>query len=125
VPEPSRIAVGAAAETRAAEYLSQRGLTVMARNLRCKAGELDLVCVDGETLVIVEVRQRARGDFGGASASVTRNKRVKLLRAARFFWQRRPDWRHRIMRFDVIAITGDATGSGPIEWLKDAFRATT
>jgi Holliday junction resolvase-like predicted endonuclease len=40
------------------------------------------------------------------------------LRAAAFHWTRNPDWRHRRIRFDVVAIDGDE-----LEWVKDAFRA--
>ncbi len=117
--------VGAAAEDRAAGYLQAQGLTVIARNLRCKAGELDLVCLDGEVLVIVEVRLRSRADFGGAAASVTPDKQRKLIRATRFFWQREPAWRARILRFDVVALRPFATNAAPhIDWIKDAFRVT-
>jgi putative endonuclease len=113
---------GAAAETLAARYLETQGLTVVARNLRCRAGELDLVCLDRATLVIVEVRQRSRSDFGGAPASVTPGKRRRLLRAAAFHWQRRPAWRKRMLRFDVIALEGP--GEAPaLTWIRDAFRA--
>jgi len=122
---------GAAAEALAAEYLTDHGLTLIARNLRCKCGELDLVCLDGEVLVIVEVRHRATGDFGGALASVNGRKQRKLLRAARYQWQRRADWRERRMRFDVVAVgsaphgapEGVPVGAPPIEWVRDAFRA--
>ncbi len=113
---------GAEAETLAAAYLIARGLTVVAKNLRCKAGELDLVCLDREVLVIVEVRQRARADFGGALASVTWRKQRKLIRATRFHWQRQPGWRARILRFDVIAVQDRAGGAPEITWIRDAFR---
>jgi len=116
--------VGAAAETRAARHLRREGLTILARNLRCKAGELDLVCLDGDTLVIVEVRLRARDDFGGALASVTAAKRQKIIRAAQFHWQRRREWRDRMMRFDVVAVAIRADGTHAIEWIRDAFRLT-
>jgi len=120
----SKAIQGAGAEARAAEFLEARGLVILARNLRCRAGELDIVCLDGEILVIVEVRQRARADFGGAAASVTAHKQRKLIRATRFFWQRQRDWRVRILRFDVITLRSAAPGSAPeIEWLRDAFRA--
>jgi putative endonuclease len=117
--------LGAAAETRAAGFLETHGLVVLARNLRCKAGELDLVCLDGDVLVIVEVRHRTRADFGGASASVTANKQRKVIRATRFFWQRQPAWRSRLLRFDVVAFHGKSVaGATPqIEWIRDAFRA--
>ncbi len=114
---------GAEAEALAAEYLRSQGLCVIARNLRCRAGELDIVCLDGEMLVIVEVRQRCRVDFGGALASVTRRKQLKLIRATRFHWQRQADWRERMLRFDVVALQSREDGSRVISWIRDAFRA--
>ena len=113
---------GALAETRAAAYLIDRGLHLMARNLHCRAGEIDLVCLDGDVLVIVEVRHRSRGDFGGALASVTFRKRRRLIRATQHYWQGRPDWRNRRLRFDVVAMDGPADAP-VITWIKDAFRA--
>ncbi len=113
---------GAAAEELAAQYLTVRGLKILARNLRCKAGELDLVCLEDGVIAIVEVRQRAGKEFGGALASVTRTKRRKIMRAAQFFLQREKAWKNRSMRFDVLAIEGLPDGANRIEWVKDAFR---
>jgi putative endonuclease len=113
---------GAAAEALACAYLRSQGLTLVARNLRCRAGEIDIVCLDREVLVIVEVRQRARLAFGGGLASVTRHKQRKLIRATQFQWQRHPGWRARVLRFDVIALH-DRPGAPPeLTWVKDAFR---
>jgi putative endonuclease len=83
---------GAAAEELAAQYLQVRGLKILARNLRCKAGELDLVCLDDGVLSIVEVRQRGSAEFGGALGSVTWTKRRKIIRAAQFFMRREKHW---------------------------------
>jgi putative endonuclease len=113
---------GAAAETRAAAYLEASGLRVIARNLRCKTGELDVICLDGATLVIVEVRLRGRSDYGGALASVTPAKQRRLIRATQFYWQRTPAWRNRVIRFDVVALQGRPDGEPDIVWVKDAFR---
>jgi putative endonuclease len=121
--KPTTVQRGAAAETLAAEFLQSQGLCVIARNLRCRAGELDIVCEDGDTLVIVEVRQRSRVDFGGALSSVTWRKQRTVIRATRFHWQRQPGWRNRVLRFDVIALQARADGSLEIAWIKDAFRA--
>jgi putative endonuclease len=115
---------GRSAEDLAAAYLAARGLELIARNVRCKAGEIDLVCREGATLVVIEVRQRARRDFGGALASIGVPKRRKLIRAARFLLHRCPAWRRRIVRFDVVAVQGDPRGMHEIAWIKDAFRAT-
>jgi putative endonuclease len=114
---------GAAAEILACAYLQSQGLNVVARNLRCKVGEIDIVCLDHEVLVIVEVRQRGRADFGGGLASVTRKKQRKLIRATQFHWQRRPDWRARVLRFDVIALEDRPDGAQQLTWIQDAFRA--
>ena len=115
---------GAAAELLAAAYLQLRGLEIRARNLRCRLGEIDLVCRDGATLVIVEVRQRTARDFGGALASVTWRKQRRIIRAVQFFWQRRAEWRRHALRFDVVAVYGAPDGGHEIEWVRDAFRIT-
>lgn len=115
---------GAAAEALACEYLSAQGLIVVERNLRCRAGEIDLVCLDGEVLVVVEVRLRGTEAFGGALASVTSRKRRKLIRATQFQWQRRPEWHARALRFDVLAVQEAPGRAREVIWVRDAFRAS-
>jgi putative endonuclease len=119
----SSVERGAAAEEFAAGYLGERGLIVVGRNLRCRAGEIDLVCLDGEVLVMVEVRLRSRTDFGGALESVTPRKRRKLLRAALYHCMHRPGWRARAIRFDVLAVQESPRGRD-VAWIRDAFRST-
>jgi putative endonuclease len=121
-PKDPRHLAGAAAEELVAAYLSARGLTLLARNLRCKAGEIDLVCQDGELLVMVEVRLRAGPSFGGALASVTPSKQRKLRRAAQVALRRNPAWRARRLRFDVVGLQGSPQGGHEIAWIRDAFR---
>ncbi|MSQ89752.1 MAG: YraN family protein, partial [Betaproteobacteria bacterium] len=62
---------GARAEELCAELLRKSGLKVLARNWRCRHGEIDLVAEDRGTLVFVEVRYRRDERFGGAAESVT------------------------------------------------------
>ena len=114
---------GAAAERLAEQYLQVRGLKILARNLRCKAGELDLVCLGDGVLVIVEVRQRESPEYGGALGSVTWAKQRKIIRAAQYFLRCEKHWRNFATRFDVLAIEGLPDGAHRIEWIKDAFRA--
>ncbi len=120
----SRQLRGKAAENLAVAYLKTRGLAVLARNLRCKGGELDILCRDGAVLVVVEVRQRSSARFGGALASVTRQKQRRIIRAARFHLQRHDDWQRSVLRFDVIGLDGLLDGTHRLDWVKDAFRAT-
>ena len=115
---------GEEAEREAARYLEAQGLEVLARNVRCKGGEIDLLCRDGEVLAVIEVRQRSSLDFGGALASVTREKRRRLIRAAAYLLRTSPLCRGRPLRFDVVGIQGAPGGRREISWIKDAFRTT-
>ncbi len=107
--------LGPAAESRAAVFLKTHGLKLVARNWRCRFGEIDLVMQDGPTLVFVEVRMRSRSDFGGATASVTPAKQKKLLAAARQYLSTLKTLPP--CRFDVVALNGNAAP----EWIKNAF----
>lgn len=112
-PTPAQ-AAGNAAEDRAARFLTDRGLQVVARNYRTRLGEIDLVARDGETLVFVEVRMRASGSFGGALESITPRKQRRIAAAAaQFLGRLRAPPR---CRFDVVALEGDET-----RWLRAAF----
>ncbi|MCO5400767.1 YraN family protein [Ralstonia soli] len=117
--QPITAATGEAGEDRALRYLQARGLSVVARNYRCKGGEIDLVMRDAAgALVFVEVRARvARSTqrFGGAAASVTPAKQRRLIAAAEDFLARQVE-DVPACRFDVIAIDGSR-----IEWMRDAF----
>ena len=107
---------GRHAENLAAEFLQERGLQLVARNYRCRFGEIDLIARDGETLVFVEVRMRAGAGFGGAAASITGAKRAKLLRAARHYLSGTA--RMPACRFYALLVTGL---NETIEWLQNAF----
>ena len=65
------------------ELLQRAGLRILARNWRCRHGEIDLVAEEGGTLVFAEVRLRRNPRFGGAAESVTAHKPTRLLPAAR------------------------------------------
>jgi putative endonuclease len=114
---------GTQSEQLAADFLQARGLKVLARNFRCKTGELDLVCLDHEVLAIIEVRQRGSQKFGGALQSVTWCKQRKIIRTTRYLLQRQAVWQGRVVRFDVVAVEGPP-GAHRLVWVKDAFRAT-
>lgn len=107
---------GDAAEQRALAYLLRHGLRLQARNFRCKAGEIDLIMQDGETLVFVEVRQRSTMRYGGAAASVTLRKQMRVTRAAHWYLTRYS--MPPPCRFDVLAFEADR-----VCWLKNAFTA--
>lgn len=114
---PRNLEQGLAAERRALDYLQRQGLRLRARNYRCRAGEIDLVMNDGESLVFVEVRKRSNPRFGGALASVDAAKRRRLIATARHYLQ--ATGTDAPARFDVVAV--DARDD--IQWITDAFPA--
>lgn len=112
---------GDAAEALAARHLEAAGLKVLARNFRCRGGEIDLVCRDRGALVFVEVRLRSNRDFGGAGASITATKRARIVLAARHYLAAHPADAQRDCRFDAVLL--DRLDAARIEWLRDAFAA--
>lgn len=103
---------GEAAEALAATFIEGRGLRIIARNYRCRHGELDLIARDGEMLVFIEVRRRSGNAFGGAAASIDAAKREKLLKAARHYLAGLPT--ALACRFDAVLLSGEPPR---IEWL--------
>jgi putative endonuclease len=108
-------------EDEAARFLEGQGLTVFARNVRVGGGEIDLVAGDGGTIVFVEVKWRRDATRGTPAEAVTPLKRRRLLSAARAWLAENPSDARREVRFDVVAIEGDA---GTIDWIRGAFDAT-
>jgi putative endonuclease len=119
---------GDAAEQAACDRLVASGCRILARNVRYREGELDIVAQDGAVVVFVEVRLRNDARFGGAAGSVDHFKRRRLVRAAQHYLVENFSGHHSAAparrgavlppcRFDVI--TADAAGVG--EWIRDAF----
>lgn len=120
---PLAQARGQAAEALAERHLVARGLSVLGRNVRCRGGEVDLICLDRGTIVFVEVRLRSNTRFGGAAASITATKRHRILLAARW-WLAGAGRRYgeRPCRFDAVLL--ETLSADGIEWLHAAFDAS-
>ena len=113
---------GAAAEALAAAHLAARGLRIVARNVRCRGGEVDLICLDRSHVVFVEVRLRTSARFGGAAESITITKQRRVLLAARC-WLNGAGRRFQAAacRFDAVLL--DALDDAQLTWLRGAFDA--
>lgn len=110
---------GAREEDLALRHLQSQRLKLVARNWRCKGGELDLVMRDAETLVLVEVRKRSNPNFGTAAESIGTRKQKRIVLAAQMYLAAHPEYARSPVRFDVVAL--DAADR--IEWLQAAFDA--
>jgi putative endonuclease len=111
---------GEAAEDAALRFLAAQGLTLLARNYRCRMGEIDLVMRHGGSLVFVEVRARDGSDYGGAAASVGPRKQRRLVTAARHYLMTHPRAARLPARFDVVAFSG-CDGENSPHWIRAAF----
>ena len=117
-PEAKRLSPrqqqGRAGEQAALRFLQGHGLRFVQANFLCKGGEIDLIMRDGDTLVFVEVRERADLDHGGAAASIGPRKIRRIIHAAQTYLQATDQL--PACRIDVVAIDG-----GELEWLQNAI----
>ncbi len=115
-------ALGRYGEEVAARYLSEAGLTVLERNWRCGAGEIDIVATEGRALVFCEVKTRRDDAFGGPYAGITAIKLARLRRLAGHWIsaQSGPPPVSEI-RIDVVAVWASGRGAPRVEHLRGAF----
>lgn len=107
----------------AARFLRRKGWRILARQSRSRIGELDLVALDGQTVVFVEVKTRRSHAKGHPTEAVNYTKQRQLTRAALAWLKRRNLLDHR-SRFDVIAITWQESATPVIEHYPNAFEPT-
>lgn len=108
--------LGAAGEERATEWYRQAGYEILSRNWHCRDGEIDLVCANDDTLVIVEVKTRSSLAFGHPAEAVTPTKQSRLRRLAGRWVGEHPDTGRRSLRFDVVAVL-----PGTVDVIENAF----
>ena len=109
---------GRKAEELAERLLTGAGLAIIARNFRCRHGEIDLIAREGDTLVFCEVRLRTSQSWGGAAESITGRKQARIAAAARYFLTARPE---APCRFDVLLL--QTLDVARIQWIRNAFGA--
>ncbi len=104
-PDRPSIALGKRGERVARDYLEARGYVFVTANWHCRAGELDLVMIDGGDLVFVEVKTRRGERSGRAEEAVSSSKVSRLLAAAEWFLADHSELQERIWRCDIVAVT--------------------
>ena len=118
----ARQSFGVYGEELAVRALERAGYAVLERRYRVRAGEIDIIAMDGWCLVFVEVKSRHGGRFGGAAIAVTPWKRRKIVAVATDYLAR-----HRVdartCRFDVVTVASEPDGPR-VEIIRNAFDAT-
>jgi putative endonuclease len=113
VPTDTRKVTGVRGEEEAARFLTRSGFAILDRNVRTRAGEIDLVAKEGKTLVFVEVKTRRGAPGDPPEAAVDARKRARLSRLALGYLAARR-LGERSCRFDVVGVmlteTGEVTG---------------
>lgn len=113
--------VGREGEEAALGVYRSRGYRLLARNWRCRLGEIDLVLSRGDALVVCEVKARRGAGFGGPHEAVTFGKQQRLRRLGEAFLSAHPSLRAAYLRFDVASVLFPA-GEGPLVHVyEDAF----
>ncbi|MBI3406753.1 MAG: YraN family protein [Planctomycetes bacterium] len=114
---------GTRSERAAARFLKRLGYRILVRNYTCPLGELDLIALDGRTLVFVEVRSTEADNTSGPAASVDVAKQRRLTRLALFFLKQKRLLGHTA-RFDVLTLSWpEAVRKPAFEHFKNAFEA--
>ena len=112
---PSVRRLGADAEDRAADFLIEKGFTIITRRYKARHGEIDLVALDGDVLVVVEVKERTKpGYVPEESVSVMKAQRLGLAAAE---YVRKNGALDREIRFDLVCFD-----PGGVRHHVDAFR---
>jgi putative endonuclease len=114
-PSAGRAALGRQGEDATADWYVAHGYEVVARNWRCRSGEIDLICRRARVLVICEVKTRATEQFGSGFEAVTPAKRRRLRQLATLYLLEAPQGTSTL-RFDVAAVR-----DGRVEVIENAF----
>jgi putative endonuclease len=99
---------GREGENRAVEALQAAGMSVIARNFRSRQGEIDIIALDGETLVFVEVKAYSRFGFESLAYSINPKKQRRIIETAKYFLSINRQYYGRAIRFDIVFIGNEA-----------------
>jgi len=99
--------LGREGEEQAARYFQGKGLAVVARNVRSKCGEIDLVVLDGDAVVFVEVKAWKTLGIEDLELSLTARKRRRIIETAKYFLASHREYNSMSVRFDIVFIGGD------------------
>ena len=129
IRENDKSVLGKYGEGIAAEFLEGKGFEILARNFRCRAGEIDIIAKDGGILSFTEVKLRKNADFGNACEFVTSKKQQKIIRAAEYYLFNQQRELARMFecepqpRFDIVEVyLPDGIGKKAyVRLIEDAF----
>ena len=107
---------GMAGETTAVLFLEEKGMKILEKNFRSRRGEVDIIALDGETLVFAEVKTWSYYGIEALEQALDAKKQRKIIETSKYFLSLHREYRYMVIRFDVIFIS-----PGGITHLASAF----
>lgn len=111
--------IGVAGEERAAQFLSENGYDIIARNWRTKSGEIDIIAYKDPVLVFVEVKTLPRGDTRMLEQVLGTVKQKRIIETAKYFLLEYRQYSNSCIRFDAVVI--DMPGYDSLYHIENAF----
>jgi len=121
-PRPRHLIFGSRGERSGARFLRRRGHRILVRNYKCAVGEIDLITLDGDTIVFVEVKTRASDEAAEVADAAGPVKWRRVDRAARTYLKQNGA-EDAAARFDLVTVLWQARGKPKIEHLEDVYQA--
>ena len=100
--------IGKSGENQAIEMLKNAGMEVIERNFRSKFGEIDIIALDGETVVFIEVKKWSVYGIENLSYSLNKKKQSRIIETAKYFLSINRQYYGRAIRFDVVFVGKEA-----------------
>jgi len=110
---------GRRGEEQAAVFLKDGGMEIIAKNFRSGFGEIDVIAIDGETIVFIEVKTWSFFDFDNLQYSIDSRKQRKIIKTAKYFLSENRKYSNMSIRFDVLFINNRS--QTPVTHLASAF----
>ncbi len=101
---PKTSVLGKEGEEKAAAALEAAGMKIICRNYRSKTGEIDIIAIDGETIVFVEVKSWSVYGMEDLQYSLDNKKKHKIIKTANFFLSENRKYSNMAIRFDVVFV---------------------
>ena len=96
---------GQAGEAAAASFLEEKGIKILKKNFRSRMGEVDIIALDGETLVFVEVKTWSSLSIESLEYALDNKKKHKIVETSKYFLSLHREYRYMAIRFDVIFVS--------------------
>ena len=109
--------IGIEAESKACEYLQNKGYKIIERNYRNRFCEIDIVCFNTEYICLVEVKYRKNSNYGGGAGAINRDKQNRLRRAFEYWLMKNENYSNLQPRIDVVLVDQDCN----IEHIENAI----